>query len=65
MVNHSHELEGRFEKKYTTCPFLQYLTDIGADCGVYTCQDKAFTKSGMLGSIKEKSFKEFLFSEEN
>lgn len=65
IVNHYHELEDRFEKEYSTCPFLQYLTVIGADCGVYTCQDKAFTQSGMLGSIKEKSFKEFWFSEEN
>ena len=32
---------------------------------VYTCQDKAYTQSGMLGSIKEMSFKKFWFSEEN
>jgi hypothetical protein len=32
---------------------------------VYTCHDKAFTKGGTLGSIKDCSFKEFWFSEEN
>jgi len=42
-----------------------FLTVIGADCKVYTCQDKAFTEAGTLGSIKERSFREFWFSEEN
>ena len=65
IVNHYHELEERFEKQYQTCPFLQYLTVIGADCTVYTCQDKAFTASGTLGSIADRSFRDFWFSEEN
>ena len=65
VVNHYHALSERFQKQYTTCPFLQYLTVIGADCSVYTCQDKAYTKSGMLGSIKERRFKDFWFSDEN
>lgn len=65
VLNHYHDLEDRFEKTYTTCPFLQFLTVIGADCTVYTCQDKAFTESGTLGSIKDRRFKEFWFSDEN
>lgn len=65
IINHYHELEERFDKSYTTCPFLQFLTVIGADCSVYSCQDKAYTKSGMLGSCKEQSFRQFWFSEEN
>ena len=65
IVNHFHELEARFAKDYTICPFLQFLTVIGADGGVYTCQDKAFTTSGLLGSIRDRSFKDFWFSEEN
>ncbi len=65
IINHYHELEERFDKDYETCPFLQFLTVIGADCNVYSCQDKAYTESGMMGSIKERSFKEFWFSEEN
>jgi len=65
IVNHYHELEERFEKDYTICPFLQFLTVIGADCQVYTCQDKAFTAAGLLGSIKDRSFKDFWFSDEN
>jgi len=65
VVNHYHALTERFEKTYTTCPFLQYLTVIGADCKVYTCQDKAYTETGILGSIENRRFKEFWFSEEN
>jgi Fe-coproporphyrin III synthase len=65
IINHYHELEERFDKSYTTCPFLQFLTVIGADCNVYSCQDKAYTKGGLLGSCSERSFKEFWFSKEN
>ncbi len=65
VVNHYHQLEGRFNKDYDSCPYLMYLTVIGADSAVYTCQDKAYTKSGLLGSLKDRSFKELWFSPEN
>ena len=65
VVDHYHKLDTRFAKSYTLCPFLQFLTVIGADCRVYSCQDKAYTNSGLLGSIRNRSFKEFWFSEEN
>lgn len=65
MVDHYHELEERFEKSYDWCPSLQYLTVIGADCRVYTCQDKAYTGSGRLGSLEGRRFRDFWFSEEN
>ena len=65
ILNHYHDLEERFEKSYHTCPFLQFLTVIGADQEVYTCQDKAYTSSGKMGFIADRSFKEFWFSEEN
>lgn len=65
VINHYHELEERFHKGYATCPFLMFLTVIGADQCVYTCQDKAYTHTGRLGCFKEGSFKAFWFSEEN
>jgi MoaA/NifB/PqqE/SkfB family radical SAM enzyme len=65
VINHYEDMDDRFQKKYTTCPYLMFLTVIGADCKVYTCQDKAFTASGALGSIQNRRFKEFWFSEEN
>jgi MoaA/NifB/PqqE/SkfB family radical SAM enzyme len=65
VLNHYHETEERFEKGYDFCPFLGFLTVIGADCNVYTCQDKAYTDTGVLGSIRERSFKEFWLSNDN
>lgn len=65
IVDHYHEMDERFEKAYETCPFLQFQTVIGADCTVYSCHDKAYTQAGVMGSIRDRSFKEFWFSEEN
>jgi len=65
ILNHYHDLEERFKKEYSTCPFLQFLTVIGADQCVYTCQDKAYTESGKIGSIEGVSFRDFWFSKEN
>lgn len=65
IVDHYHELEERFDKDYKSCPFLQFLTVIGADCRVYTCQDKAYTEGGLLGSIADRSFRSFWYSDEN
>jgi len=65
VLDHFHEMESLFVKDYKTCPFLQFLTVIGADLKVYTCQDKAYTVDGTLGSIKDRSFRDYWFSEEN
>ena len=65
MINHYHETDERFEKDYEVCPYLYLLTFIGADCNVYTCQDKAYNTSGLLGSIKDRPFREFWYSDEN
>jgi MoaA/NifB/PqqE/SkfB family radical SAM enzyme len=65
VIDHFHEMESRFDKEYHRCAFLQFLTVIGADQTVYTCQDKAYTKEGTLGSIRGRTFKEYWFSEEN
>lgn len=65
VLNHYHDVDDRFDKDYDICPFLQFLTVIGADCKIYTCQDKAYTVSGTLGSIQDRRFKDFWFSEEN
>lgn len=65
VIDHYHGLDELFVKPYQTCPILNFLTVIGADCRVYTCQDKAYTDLGCLGSIDERSFAEFWFSDEN
>jgi MoaA/NifB/PqqE/SkfB family radical SAM enzyme len=65
LVDHYHEADERFDKDYRTCPFARLLTVIAADQSVYTCQDKAYNEKGLLGSIKDRRFKDFWFSEEN
>jgi MoaA/NifB/PqqE/SkfB family radical SAM enzyme len=65
VLDHYHSLPDLFAKEYNFCPSLQMLTIIGADSNVYSCHDKAYTVSGKLGSIKDQSFKDFWFSEEN
>ena len=54
-----HKLPESFHKSYTWCPYCQILPIIGADLNVYSCQDKAYNQKGLLGSIKQQSFKDF------
>ncbi|MDP6565781.1 MAG: radical SAM protein [Alphaproteobacteria bacterium] len=65
VVDHYHDMEVDFAKPYRHCAFARVLTVIGADCKIYTCQDKAYTASGTLGSIADQSFREFWYGEEN
>lgn len=64
MVNHYHEMTERFDKSYTICPSIMFRPVVAADCNVYSCQDKAYNKNGLIGSIKNHRFKELWFSEE-
>ncbi len=54
-----------YKKPYTFCAFAQCLVIIGADLNVYSCQDKAYTTLGKLFSIRDQSFAEGWFSQEN
>ncbi len=63
-VHLPESVEEGFERSYPSCPFAQCLTVIAADQSVYTCQDKAYTESGLLGSIKDRSFAELWASDE-
>lgn len=66
MFDAYHELDEKFAKDYTWCPYLQILSVIGADSNVYSCQDKAYNlKEGLIGSIKDQRFKDFWFSYKN
>lgn len=54
------------EKSYKWCPYSQILPVIGADLNIYPCQDKAYNlENGLIGSIKNKRFKEFWFEDKN
>jgi MoaA/NifB/PqqE/SkfB family radical SAM enzyme len=55
-----------FAKSYHWCPYLQISPVIGADLNVYSCHDKAYNlKEGLLGSIRDTSFKELWNSDKN
>ena len=55
-----NELDKKFKKDYTWCPYLQVLHVIGADLNIYPCQDKAYNlEEGLLGSIKEQRYIDF------
>lgn len=63
IVDHYHALPERFTKAYRTCPMARFLTVIGADGGVYTCQDKAYTDVGRIGRLEDGRFRDFWFSD--
>ena len=63
--DHYHALGDRFDRSDRRCPMAYLLTIIGADLGVYTCQDKAYTESGRLGSLANRRFRDLWFSAEN
>ncbi len=58
------ELSNISERTYSKCYFMQLNPVIAADQRVYFCHNKAYDKDGILGSIKDKSFKELWFSKE-
>ena len=57
-----HLFDEEIDKEYEWCPFMQILPVIGADLNIYPCQDKAYNlDNGLVGTIKDKSFKDFWF----
>jgi MoaA/NifB/PqqE/SkfB family radical SAM enzyme len=61
-----HELDERFKKDYTWCPYLQINPVIGADLNIYPCHDKAYNLgNGVIGSCKNQRFKDYWFSDKN
>lgn len=57
-------LDEHYQKPYHRCIIQEVFTVIGADCKVYLCHQRAYTKDGDIGSLKEKSFKELWYDEE-
>lgn len=66
VFNSYHKNEATIsDKDYNWCPFIQVVPVIGADLMIYSCQDKAYTEKGKVGSIEKVSFKEFWNSDKN
>lgn len=51
-------------RPYERCFMMEVVPVIAANQKVYFCHDKAYSNSGLIGSIKEKSFRELWFSDE-
>jgi MoaA/NifB/PqqE/SkfB family radical SAM enzyme len=53
-----------YQKGYRRCVFAECLTVIAADLNVYSCQDRAYTSAGLVGSLAGRSFRELWASAE-
>jgi wyosine [tRNA(Phe)-imidazoG37] synthetase (radical SAM superfamily) len=51
-------------RTYDKCPLMQIGAVIAADSCIYTCHDKAYDPLGLIGNLKEKSFKDIWLSKE-
>lgn len=61
IVDAWHAMGARFHKDYDWCPYSQILTVIGADLGIYPCQDKAYNDEALLGSLRGQRLREWWF----
>lgn len=57
------ENAGIFHRTYHKCPIMQCVSVVAADSKVYTCHDNAYVANGVLGDLKDMSFKEIWFSD--
>lgn len=53
-----------FQRCYNKCYINRIVTVIAADSKVYFCHDKAYVQEGIVGDLKNRSFKDLWFSEE-
>ncbi len=57
-------LEDNYQKPYHRCVIQEIFTVIGADCKVYLCHQRAYTKNGDIGSLENQSFKQLWYAED-
>ena len=50
-------------RSYNRCYIMQTVPVIGADLGVYACHNKAYDSTGLIGSLKDQSFKDLWYSQ--
>ena len=60
LASSSHSVNRGYHK----CYFTQMVPVVGADQIAYFCHNTAYAAHGVIGSIKEQSFKEMWFSDE-
>lgn len=52
------------KQNYSSCPIKDLMVYIGADYNVYTCCTLAYNARGLIGSIRDQSFKQLWESKE-
>jgi len=53
-----------YRKDFHWCPMINFMAVVAADQQVYFCHDKAYTKSGVIGSLRDTDFRTLWFSPE-
>ncbi|TAN51766.1 MAG: radical SAM protein [Methylococcaceae bacterium] len=64
-LNTTYNIQSRShlpERSYGKCHFMQIVPVVGADQVVYACHNKAYDKTGAIGSIRNQRFRELWFS---
>lgn len=57
------DLPTTYHKQYQKCYIQNFFAVIGADCKVYRCHQRAYTKAGEVGDLTQMSFKDLWFSQ--
>jgi len=57
-------LEEIYEKPYHRCMVQEVFAVIGADCKMYLCHQRAYTKGGDIADLSDMSFREAWYSEQ-
>lgn len=66
-LNATYNIESKShlpERSYSKCYFMQSVPVVGADQVVYACHNKAYDKTGAIGSIRNQRFRDLWFGEE-
>jgi MoaA/NifB/PqqE/SkfB family radical SAM enzyme len=66
-VNSFYELDSPSKiphRPFHRCLYMQTVPVVGADLNVYACHNTAYSKHGLIGSIRDRTFSELWFSEE-
>lgn len=63
-IFHSYNITSeQLVRTYHKCHYQQVVPVIAADYGVYSCHNVSYTNYGLIGSIRNQSFRELWFSE--
>lgn len=57
-------LDDSYEKEYSECYIQNFFAVIGADAKVYRCHQRAYTKIGEIGDLKQMPFKQIWYAQE-